>query len=101
FFVRDDVAEELVDGEGEIGLLSIFRGDDAVKTFDQRFRRDGEFIGGDGTFVRGRVVLFIVSLQEVRFPAQGSTGYLLAKQLRPKGAQTGNVSDIIGVPSFG
>ena len=60
-----------------------------------------EFIGGDGTFVRGRVVLFIVSLQEVRFPAQGSTGYLLAKQLRPKGAQTGNVSDIIGVPSFG
>ena len=60
-----------------------------------------EFIGGDGTFVRSRVVPFIVPLQEVRFPAQGSSSNLLAQQLRAKGAQTSNVRDIIGVPSFG
>ena len=38
--MRENVAEELVDGEAEVGLLPIFCDDDAVKTFDERFGRD-------------------------------------------------------------
>ena len=40
FFARDDVAEKFVDGEAEVGLLSIFGGDDAIQAFDERFGRD-------------------------------------------------------------
>ena len=40
FFMRENVAEEFADGEAEIGLLSIFRGHDAVKAFDEPFGRD-------------------------------------------------------------
>jgi hypothetical protein len=69
FFVRDDVAEKLVDGEAEVGLLSIFCGDDAIKPFDERFRRD-VFVAVKGAKIdrewRGVIVLTVL-VQPVKF----------------------------------
>ena len=39
-FPRDDVAEELIDGEAEVGLRTILCSNNAVKTFDECFGRD-------------------------------------------------------------
>ncbi len=45
--------------------------------------------------------LEVVGLQLIAPAAKGTSGHLLAKQLRPKGTHTANVSHRVGVPPLG